>query len=106
MSTPTALFARHGETLLPTTLCRGPWDHGYLHGGAVCAALGWALEQSGAEDGLAMARATVEIRSMVPLGPLRTHIAVVKPGRRTRVIEATVADDTGVLARATSQWVA
>jgi acyl-coenzyme A thioesterase PaaI-like protein len=106
MSTPTALFARDGATLVPTTLCRGPWDHGYLHGGAVCGALGWALEQSGAQDGLAMARATVEIRSMVPLGPLRTHTAVVKPGRRTRVIEATVADDTGVLARATSQWVA
>jgi hypothetical protein len=106
MSAPPALFERDGATLVPTTLCRGPWDHGYLHGAAVCGALGWALEQSGADDGLVLARATVEIRSMVPLAPLRTHHAVVKPGRRTRVIEATVADDTGVVARATSQWVA
>ena len=72
MSTPTALFDRDGTTLLPTTLCRGPWDHGYLHGGAVCGAVGWALEQARADDTLVLARATVEIRAMVPLGPLRT----------------------------------
>ena len=105
MRTPTALFQRDGATLLPTTLCRGPWDHGYLHGGAVCGAVGWALEQAGADDALVLARATIEIRSMVPLAPLRTHGTVVKPGRRTQVIEATLADDTGVVARATSQWV-
>lgn len=105
MRTPTALFERDGTTLVPTMSCRGPWDHGHLHGGAVCGALGWALEQAVAHDALALARATIEIRSMVPLGPLRTHTTVVKPGRRTRVIEATLADDSGVVARATSQWV-
>ena len=103
---PTALFDRDGTTLLPTTLCRGPWDHGYLHGGAVCGALGWALEQARADDTLVLARATVEIRAMVPLGPLRTDAAVVKPGRRTQVIEATLEHGGGVVARATSQWVA
>lgn len=105
MSLPTALFERDGATLLPTTLCRGPWDHGYLHGGAVCGAVGWALEQACGSDGLVMARATVEIRSMVPLGPIRTHGTVVKPGRRTQVVEATLTTDAGVVARATSQWV-
>jgi Acyl-CoA thioesterase C-terminal domain/Acyl-CoA thioesterase N-terminal domain len=105
MSMPSALFERDGAMLLPTALCRGPWDHGYLHGGAVCGAVGWALEQVRADEALVLARATVEIRSMVPLGPLRTHGTVVKPGRRTQVIEATLANDTGVVARATSQWV-
>lgn len=105
MNVPPALFERDGRTLLPTTLCRGPWDHGYLHGGAVCGAVGWALEQAGGDDGLMLARATVEIRSMVPLAPLRTHGTVVKPGRRTRVIEATLTTATGIVARATSQWV-
>jgi Acyl-CoA thioesterase N-terminal domain len=105
MSVPDALFERDGSTLLPTTLCRGPWDHGCLHGGAVCGAVGWALEQARADDALVLARATVEIRSMVPLGPLRTDGMVVKPGRRTQVIEATLTNDTGVVARATSQWV-
>lgn len=102
---PAALFERDGGTLLPTTLCRGPWDHGYLHGGAVCGAVGWALEQACSDDGLVLARATVEIRAMVPLGPLHTHGVVVKPGRRTQVIEATLTNGAGVVARATSQWV-
>ncbi len=105
MHMPAALFERDGATLLPTLLCRGPWDHGYLHGGAVCGAIGWALEQAGTDDALLLARATVEIRSMVPLAPLHTASAVVKPGRRTQVIEATLATDAGVVARATTQWV-
>jgi hypothetical protein len=106
MNVPTALFERDGDTLVPTSSCRGPWDHGHLHGGAVCGAIGWALERAGADDGLVMARATVEIRSMVPLRPLRTAATVVKPGRRTRVIEATLSDGASIVARATSQWVA
>ena len=72
MSMPSALFDRDGTTLLPTALCRGPWDHGYLHGGAVCGAIGWALEHARPDESLVLARATVEIRSMVPLGPLHT----------------------------------
>jgi hypothetical protein len=46
VSVPSALFERDGATLLPTTLCRGPWDPAFLHGGPVCGALGWALEQT------------------------------------------------------------
>jgi hypothetical protein len=91
--------------LRPTTLTRGPWDHGFLHGGAVCGAVGWALEQARPDDDMVLARATVEIRSMVPLGPLRAEGTLVKPGRRTRVIEATLRTDAGVAVRATSPWV-
>jgi acyl-coenzyme A thioesterase PaaI-like protein len=98
-------FARHGEVLVPTTLTRGPWDHGFLHGGAVCGAVGWALERARPDDDLMLARMTVEIRSMVPLGPLRTEAAVSKPGRRTRVIDATLHHEGRLVARATSQWV-
>jgi len=105
MSLPSALFDRDGATLLPTTSCRGPWDHGFLHGSAVCGALGWALEQACDDEALVLARATIEIRSMVPLGQLRTRSTVVKPGRRAQVIEATLSNDRGVVARAASQWV-
>ncbi len=105
MSLPRALFERDGTTLLPTTLCRGPWNHGTLHGSPVCGALGWTLEQACTDETLVLARATIEIRAMVPLRPLRAHSAVVKPGSRTQVIEATLTNDNLVVARATSQWV-
>jgi len=102
---PGALFRRDGATLHPTTLTRGPWDHGFLHGGAVCAAVGWAIEAAQPDPGLMLSRLTVEIRSMVPLAPLRTAAAVLKGGRRTQVIEATLAHDDRLLVRAVSQWV-
>ena len=104
--TPAALFVRDGSTLHPTTLTRGPWDHGFLHGGAVCAAVGWALGSAQPDPGLLCARMTVEIRSMVPLAPLGTEATVVKAGRRTQVLEATLSHDGRTLVRATSQWVA
>ena len=104
--TPAALFVRDGSTLHPTTLTRGPWDHGFLHGGAVCAAVGWALESAQPDPGLLCARMTVEIRSMVPLAPLGTAATVVKGGRRTQVLEATLSHEGRTSVRATSQWVA
>lgn len=143
MDSPRALFVRDDNapnpatriptTLIPTALTRGPWDHGFLHGGAVCGAVGWAIEAARPDDTLVLARLTVEIRAMVPLAPLRLSATVSKPGRRTRVIDATVElagpgdgdgeshgksdgesdgksgdnrNDRGPLVRATSQWVA
>lgn len=102
---PTALFERDGTTLHPTLLTRGPWDHGFLHGGAVCAAVGWALESAQSDPTLVLSRLTVEIRSMVPLASLETTAAVVKGGRRTKVVEATLAHEDRLLVRAVSQWV-
>ncbi len=101
------LFEADGDTLHPTLLTRGPWaDHSFLHGSAVCGALGWATERRVPDPGLALARFTVEIRSMVPRHPLRTTAEVVKAGRRSQVVEAALHHDGKVLARATSQWVA
>ncbi len=107
MTLPGALFDADGDVLHPTLLTRGPWaDHSFLHGSAVCGALGWATERVVTDPGLALARLTVEIRSMVPRGPLRTIAEVRKPGRRSQVVEAGLHHDGKMVARATSQWVA
>ena len=105
MTEPAALFERDGDVLMPTLLARGPWNHGFLHGGAACAAAGWALERARPDDDLVLTRMTVEIRSMVPLAPLQTAALVAKPGKRTRIIESTLSHDGRLLVRATSQWV-
>ena len=104
----------------PSPYCRGPWDHGILHGGPVVGLAGWAAEEAiGARSPLRCARLTVELRSAVPVAPLRVEAAVVKPGRRSAVVEVTgrrADTDAGgsdteaggsggtVLFRATSQW--
>lgn len=107
MTGPRALFDADGDVLHPTLLTRGPWaDHGFLHGSAVCGALGWATERMVPEPGLALARFTVEIRSMVPRRALHTTAVVVKAGRRSQVVEAALHHEGKLRARATSQWVA
>jgi hypothetical protein len=103
---PASLFVREGAVLHPTTLTRGPWDHGALHGGAVCAAVAWAMTGAQADPGLVLARMTVEIRSMVKLVALHTSTVVRKGGRRTQVIDGELHHAGRLLVRANSQWVA
>lgn len=103
---PAALFERDGSVLRPTTLTRGPWDHTALHGSAVCGAVGWAVEQARPDPSMALARITVEIRSLVPLAPLDTAAAVAKGGRRTCVVDGALHHQGRQLVRATSMWVA
>ena len=99
-----SLFRRRGDILEPTEWTRSPWDHGSLHGSAICGALGWLLERTCPHPDLWLTRLSVEIWSMIPLAPLETAARIVKPGRRTCVIEATLSHAGRTVARATSQW--
>ena len=110
---PTHLFRVDGDTLVPTELVRGPWDHGNQHGGAVCGALGWSVRRALLLDDEALAaepdrfqlcRLTVEILRPVPVRPLIHGAALVRRGRRSRVVEASLHDGDRLVARASSQW--
>ena len=107
---PSHLFRLDGETLVPTDLVRGPWDHGLQHGGAVCGALGWAmgrkLVDAAAPDQppSQLCRLTTEILRPVPVAPLRFRTDVVRHGKRSQVIGAELLADDRPVARATSQW--
>lgn len=113
---PSHLFRLDGDTLLPTDLVRGPWDHGLQHGGAVCGALGWAMGRALADDstnGAAaevgpapsqLCRLTTEILRPVPVAPLQFRASVVRRGRRSQVIDAELFAGGRTVARATSQW--
>lgn len=83
---------------------RGPWDHRTLHGGAVCGLLAWAAESMGEGEGLRCARLTAEFLSAVPTGPLTVDAEVVKPGRRSRLIDVTVRAGERTVARGGTQW--
>lgn len=102
--------APDGEVVVPRLLGRGPWDHGFLHGGAVCGLAGWAVEravaEAGGSEGLALSRLTVELHAMVPAEPLRVATSVARPGRRVRVVDVELWHGERRVARASSQWVA
>lgn len=85
-----ALFVPdHDGHLLPTDLARGPWSPDALHGGPSAALLGAAAEPL--LEGMHPARVTVELLRPVPLAPLVTRAEVIRPGRKVRLVRATLA---------------
>ncbi len=97
-----ALFARlEDERFLAQPYARGPWSPVALHGGPVAALLGGAAELL-LED-LFPARVTVELLRPVPLAPLRRSAAVIRPGKKVRLVHSELATEDGtVVAAATA----
>lgn len=98
-----AFYDSDGERFLPTQWSRGPWSPDHQHGGPPSALLGRAIEALHDAE-WAVARVTVELLRSVPLRPLTVHAAVVRPGRRVQLTEATLRDDAGDVALARA-WV-
>jgi Thioesterase-like superfamily len=79
-----------------TELARGPWDPGAQHGGAPAALLMRAFERLPGDDGLIVARVTLEFLRPVPIGePLAVSAEVTRPGRRVRLLEGAIAGADG-----------
>jgi hypothetical protein len=86
-----ALFQlQRGNLAVPSETARGPWDPTALHGGPVAALLARAVEHKEGGDGMETVRLTVELLRPVPLAPLTVKAAVVRPGARVRLLEATL----------------
>ena len=88
MSDPAAVYVSDGDGFVPTVLARGPWDPGAQHGGAPSALLARAIEREA--DRLGVVRLTLEFLRPVPLERLTVSTREVRPGRRARLIEATL----------------
>jgi hypothetical protein len=85
-----AVFERDGERFMPTELARGPWDVNALHGGAVAAIVGDAVERFQPDAGLAVTRFTFELLRPVPMAPLTVTTEMLRPGRRVQLVGASV----------------
>ena len=95
MSDQSVFVALNGR-FVATELARGPWDPNAQHGGAPAALLMRALEALPAAPGLQLARVTYEFLRPVPIGELVTDAAVVRPGRRVQLLEASLASPDGL----------
>lgn len=102
---PPAPVADGVQHWLPTELARGPWSPEALHGGPTAALLTRALERLESPVPMRLARVTVELLAPVPLAPLWLSAAVIRPGRKVGMLEASLgrADDGKVIAIARAQ---
>ncbi|MBV9339000.1 MAG: thioesterase family protein [Solirubrobacterales bacterium] len=98
----TPVFEGSNGRFVATEFGRGPWDPRALHGGAPAALLVRAFEGLPGPEGLALARVTYEFLRPVPVGPLEVRADVVRPGRRVRLLEASVLADGVEVVRATA----
>ncbi len=96
---PQAFYEAAGEGFASTELTRGPWDPGSQHAGPPSALIARAIERcAGLGEDVEdrhVARITLEILRPVPIAPLRCEAAVVRPGRRVDMVEATLSDSAG-----------
>ncbi len=93
-----AFYQPDGRYYIATELTRGPWSDDAQHGGPPLALLGRAIEQA-AGSGF-VARFTAELLRSLPFGRYEVSAEIVRPGKRSQSVNATLALDGVVCARA------
>jgi hypothetical protein len=95
-----AFFEPDGDGFVATELTRGPWDPASQHAGPPAALIARQVEMLAAEEPRTVGRITYEILRPVPIGKVGVDAAVVRPGRRVELVEASLADESGEVIRA------
>jgi hypothetical protein len=73
-----------------TSATAGPWNPQAQHGGPPSALAVRELERHEPDEGMRLARVTVDILRPVPVGDLTVRTRTVRPGKRVALIEAVV----------------
>lgn len=95
------LFERDGRFCVPTPLTRGPWTDAATHGGPPAALLAHAIESERSDPELFVSRITIDLFRPVPIKPLELKTAVVREGRRIKLVDAFLLSGGEPVARAT-----
>jgi hypothetical protein len=108
---PESFYEPEGDAYVATGLTRGPWDPGAQHAGPPAALIGREIERlgggrmAGGEGPPAqVGRVTYEILRSVPIGRLRVHAEVVRPGRRVELVQALLTSEEGELLVMARGW--
>ncbi len=91
-----------GGSFVATELTRGPWDPGSQHAGPPSALLGREIEAMEGSEEFQVGRIVFEILRPVPIGPVQVETRVLRPGRKVRMVEASLSGEAGELMRATA----
>jgi hypothetical protein len=97
---PGSFYARAGDGRFHSTVAtQGPWDAGAQHAGPPAALLGHAIEhRDGARADMRVARIAFTIAKPVPIATLEVSTRLLRGGRSTEIVEATLAavDEHGI----------
>jgi hypothetical protein len=103
MSEAVSFFLPEGSSYRATELARGPWNAEHAHGGPPAALLARALESMA--PGSQAARFTLDLVRPVPLARLEIATSVLREGRTTKLVQATLKEGEKDLCRATALFI-
>jgi hypothetical protein len=98
-----SFYTSNGDgSFVATELTRGPWDPGAQHAGPPSALLGREIEGMEGSEAFQVGRVVFEILRPVPIGEVRVQTQVLRPGRKVRLVEASLLVDEQEVMRATA----
>ncbi len=98
---PAAYFVADGDDFVPTSIAKGPWGAS-ISGNFVGGLLGYVVERDAGEPDLQPARLTVDLLRPAAMVPLRARTAVVRQGRRLKLVHAELLQSDTVVAQASA----
>ncbi len=97
-----SIFTADGDTLIPTGLASGPWYPGTQHGSAMIGILARAVDRHPSPRPMQVARLTVDMMRAAPTTPVTTPTRVLRAGKSTEFLEASIESAGEVHAHATA----
>lgn len=96
-----ALFELDGDHLRPRRSARGGWGES-ISGHAVGGLLGWAIEREVDDLDMQPARLTVDLPRPTGFAPIEVQSAVLRDGKRLRLVEASLLQGGTMVAKASA----
>ena len=100
--TPGAYFVTDTEGLRPVPEAQSPWSADMLHGRLLAGLAARAVEGGDHDPALRLARLTLDMFRPPPMSPFTVSSAVVRDGRRVRVVEISIRAGGTEVARASA----
>jgi hypothetical protein len=97
-SGPTAFFDLDGDLFVPAPIARGPWGQ-TISGNYLGGLIGCVLERDAGDPDFQPARLTVDLFRPAALEALRVETAVIRQGRRLKLVDAYVTQQDTVVGR-------
>ena len=97
-----AFFMPEGDGFQATVHTRGPWSSHHQHGGPPLALLVRAIEREPTPTPMHTARVTAEFQRPIPIAHLTVSVETLRPGKKVRVVRASLCAGGEVVAQATA----